>query len=249
MKIIITENKLFDNFQKLIDRELSKLRARYRSEEISASNWYLTIFSKIDSVKVTDIKNSPTFSVYINVYGDSRLDEDDVLTFANYLRKKLSVIGDPWIVPTLVGEINEMFDKTKDNVDKIKSLIDKKGLKKVITLMGGPDNLIKMVGRDGLAEYIYKYLDENWYPDYGWQSLIDYQHEVDEYGSVTFYVNDNLTFDYTKYENDYKKLDIHPILYDEMEGLFSIDDDDDEWVKLIGNWFEKNTGLKVDGVV
>ena len=47
MKIIITENKLFDNFQKLIDRELSKLRARYRSEEISASNWYLTIFSKI----------------------------------------------------------------------------------------------------------------------------------------------------------------------------------------------------------
>ncbi len=107
MKLIITENKLFDNFQKLIDRELSKLRARYRSEEISASNWYLTIFSKIDSVKVTDIKNSPTFSVYINVYGDSRLDEDDVLTFANYLRKKLSVIGDPWIVPKLVGEINE----------------------------------------------------------------------------------------------------------------------------------------------
>ena len=106
MKIIITENKLLDNFQKLIDRELSKLKARYRSEEISASNWYLTIFSKIDSVKVTNIKNSPTFSVYINVYGDSRLDEDDVLTFANYLRKKLSVIGDPWFVPTLVGEIN-----------------------------------------------------------------------------------------------------------------------------------------------
>ena len=135
MKIIITENKLLDNFQKLIDRELSKLRARYRSEEISASNWYLTIFSKIDSVKVTNIKNSPTFSVYINVYGDSRLDEDDVLTFANYLRKKLSIIGDPWFVPTLVGEINEisrtwmdqeheeMFDKTKDKV--VNSIIKK----------------------------------------------------------------------------------------------------------------------------
>lgn len=135
MKIIITENKLLDNFQKLIDRELSKLRARYRSEEISASNWYLTIFSKIDSVKVTNIKNSPTFSVYINVYGDSRLDEDDTLTFANYLRKKLSVIGDPWIVPKLVGEINEisrtwmdqeheeMFDKTKDKV--VNSIIKK----------------------------------------------------------------------------------------------------------------------------
>jgi len=135
MKLIITENKLFDNFQKLIDRELSKLRARYRSEEISASNWYLTIFSKIDSVKVTDIKSRPGLSVYINVYGDSRLDEDDIQTFANYLREKLSVIGDPWIVPKLVGEINEisrtwmdqeheeMFDKTKDKV--VNSIIKK----------------------------------------------------------------------------------------------------------------------------
>ena len=135
MKIIITENKLLDNFQKLIDRELSKLRARYRSEEISASNWYLTIFSKIDSVKVTDIKSRPGLSVYINVYGDSRLDEDDIQTFANYLREKLSVIGNPWIVPTLVGEINEisrtwmdqeheeMFDKTKDKV--VNSIIKK----------------------------------------------------------------------------------------------------------------------------
>ena len=135
MKIIITENKLLDNFQKLIDRELSKLRARYRSEEISASNWYLTIFSKIDSVKVTDIKSRPGLSVYINVYGDSRLDEDDIQTFANYLREKLSVIGHPWFVPTLVGEINEisrtwmdqeheeMFDKTKDKV--VNSIIKK----------------------------------------------------------------------------------------------------------------------------
>lgn len=135
MKIIITENKLLDNFQKLIDRELSKLRARYRSEEISASNWYLTIFSKIDSVKVSDIKSRPGLSVYINVYGDSRLDEDDIQTFANYLREKLSVIGNPWFVPTLVGEINEisrtwmdqeheeMFDKTKDKV--VNSIIKK----------------------------------------------------------------------------------------------------------------------------
>lgn len=134
----------------------------------------------------------------------------------------------------------------ENNVEKIKSLIDKKGIKKVITLMGGPSNLIKMLGRDDIEKYIYQYLDENWYPDYGWNSLIDYQHEVDDYGSISFYVNDKLTFDYTKYENDYKRLDIYPSLYNEMEELFSIDD---EWVKLIGNWFEKNTGLKVDRVV
>ena len=138
---------------------------------------------------------------------------------------------------------------SENNVEKIKSLIDKKGLKKVITLVGGPDNFIKMVGRDGLNEYIYKYLDENCYPDYGWQSPEDYKEEVERFGETTFNVNDRLTFDYTKYENDYKKLDIYPWLYNEIEELFSIDDDDDDWVKLSGNWFEKNTGLKVDGVV
>jgi hypothetical protein len=33
-----------------------------------------------------------------------------------------------------------------------------------------------------------------------------------------------------------------------MEDLFSINEDDIGWVKIIANWFENNTGLKVDVV-
>lgn len=138
---------------------------------------------------------------------------------------------------------------SENYVEKIKSLCDRIGVKKVITLVGGPDNFIKMLGRDGIEKYIYQYLDENWYPDYGWNSLIDYQHEVDEYGSITFYVNDRLSLEYTEIENGITNLEVYPSLYNEMDELFSIDDDDVEWDKLIANWFKNNTGLKVDRVV
>jgi len=142
---------------------------------------------------------------------------------------------------------------TENKIDKIKSLIDKKGVKKVIPLIGGVDNFIKILGPDGVNEYVYKYLDENAYPDYGWESPDYYKEEVDRFGSIPFYVNDRLTFVYsdfkkTEYENGYKKLEVYHWLYDEMEDLFSINEDDIGWVKIIANWFENNTGLKVDVV-
>ena len=70
MKILINEEvnkKVFGLFQRLIDEELSELKERYRNEEISASNWYLTLFSHIDKVKVINIKYKPSLSVYFDV--------------------------------------------------------------------------------------------------------------------------------------------------------------------------------------
>ena len=104
MKIIINEEankKVFGLFQSLIDNELSELKERYRNEEITASNWYLSIYSRIHKVKVINIKYKPGLSVYIDVYADSRFDEDDVQGFANYLRDRLGFAGNPWIVPIL----------------------------------------------------------------------------------------------------------------------------------------------------
>ena len=138
---------------------------------------------------------------------------------------------------------------TENKIEKVKTLIDKMGVKKVISLIGGSDNFIKILGPDGINEYVYKYLDENCYPDYGWESPDYYKEQIERFGDLVFYVNDRLTFDYTEYENGYKKLDVYPWLYNEMEELFSINDDDTGWVKIIVNWFETNTGLKVDGVV
>ncbi len=104
MKIIINEEvnkKVFGVFQSLIDKELSELKERYRNEEITSSNWYLSTYSRIFNVKVVNIKYKPALSVYIDVYADSRFDEDDVQGFAEYLRYKLSFAGNPWIVPIL----------------------------------------------------------------------------------------------------------------------------------------------------
>ena len=105
MKIIISEEankKVFGLFQSLIDKEMSELKERYRNEEITASNWYLPMFNHIHKVKVINIKYKPALSVYIDVYADSRFDEDDVQGFAKYLRDKLSFAGNPWIVPILI---------------------------------------------------------------------------------------------------------------------------------------------------
>lgn len=148
MKILMNEKsdeKLYNVFQKLIDKELDNLKTRYREEDITANNWYLSVFSPINNVKVLNIKYKPSLSVYIDVDADSRFDEDDVQTFANYLREKLSYAGNPWIVPILVNdsledddykesineisrnwmdqEYEEIYDKTKKNV--IKTLVKK----------------------------------------------------------------------------------------------------------------------------
>jgi hypothetical protein len=137
MKILInekTDEKLHKVFQRLIDKELSEIKTRYREEEISARNWYLSKFSHINNVDVVNIKYEPGFSVFIDVYADLNFDEDNVQDFANYLREKLSYAGNPWIVPKLFNnkksinedikrdwmdqEYEEIFDKTKKNVIK-----------------------------------------------------------------------------------------------------------------------------------
>ena len=145
MKILINEEvnkKVFGLFQRLIDEELSELKERYRNEEISAGNWYLTLFSHIDKVKVINIKNKPSLSVYIDVYADAYFDEDDVQGFAQYLREKLYYAGNPWMVPILIngkledGIITEDGQK-KGIKDKLLKLIDKFGLVSSIKMIGG----------------------------------------------------------------------------------------------------------------
>ena len=136
-----SDEKLYNVFQRLIDKELSEIKTRYREEVISASNWYLAVFSPINNVKVLNIKYKPSLSVYIDVYADSVFDEDDVQTFANYLREKLSYAGNRRIVPTLVNNkksINENIE------DKLKFLLKRKRPIEAINVMGGWDRFCKI---------------------------------------------------------------------------------------------------------
>lgn len=111
MKILVNEDskdKMVGVFQQKINEVLSELKERYRNEEISAFNWYLSVFSKIDRVVVNMIKFKPSLSVYFDVYSDDpRFDEDDSQTFANYLRERLHYAGNPWMVPTLINNTLE----------------------------------------------------------------------------------------------------------------------------------------------
>ncbi len=146
MKIIINEvvtKKIFDLYQRLIDKELSELKERYRNEEINSSNWYLSSFSHINKVKVINLKLRPSLSLYIDVYTDLRFDEDDAQNFASYLRDKLNFTGVKWIVPTLINNHKEDDIITENQSDKlinkIKNAIDSAGLFTTIKMVGGYD--------------------------------------------------------------------------------------------------------------
>lgn len=153
MKILInekTDEKLHKVFQRFIDKELLEIKTRYREEEISAKNWYLSTFSHINDVDVVNIKYEPGFSVFIDVYADLNFDEDDVQTFANYLREKLNYAGNPWIVPKLFNNkksINE--DIKRDKIEKIRGKIidsvDRFGLLTTIKMFGGIEKFKLMV--------------------------------------------------------------------------------------------------------
>jgi hypothetical protein len=122
MKIIINEKQLTcltENvkqtmfLQKKIDEILKHLKQRYKDEEINSENWYLSLFSRINKVILTDIKLKKEMLVYIDVYSDEFLDEDDIQNFAGYLKYKFSDYGFPvWFIPNKIIEesLNPHFE-------------------------------------------------------------------------------------------------------------------------------------------
>jgi hypothetical protein len=154
MKIIIgenTESKLSGLLQTKIGEILDDIKKRYRKEEIGASNWYLNTFSRIDKVVVRNLKVNPYFSIYIDVYcNDGRFDEDDVQSFAAYLKEKLSYIGNPWVVPMLINNNLEDEDMISENdrpkiLDMILTMIDESGLVSTIKSSGGYDTFVTII--------------------------------------------------------------------------------------------------------
>ena len=141
---------------------------------------------------------------------------------------------------------------TEDRLDKLKELIKTQGVKKTAQLAGGFKTLAKVLGYDNVPEYISQYLNENYYPDYDWQGPDYYKEEVERFGSIQFYVNDKLSFDYTNSGKFIQKtkLDIYPWLYDELGEIFEIDGEDIfGWRDVFKKWFTDKTGLKVDIII
>ena len=102
MKVIIsenTENKLVKFYQDKIDEVLTILKQRYKDEEISASNWYLAQFSRVDDVKVLMVKiRKSDILVFIDVDGEY-VDGNVISNVGFYFTDKLEPFGKPTIIP------------------------------------------------------------------------------------------------------------------------------------------------------
>jgi hypothetical protein len=95
-------------------------------------------------------------------------------------------------------------------------------------------------------DIILKYLDVNIEPDYSWgPELHDfYREDVERHGNYDFVINDRLAYSYWDGDGIHKHLEIMPWVYEQLDGLFG-----GLWEDLFINWFEKNSGLKVDNFV
>jgi hypothetical protein len=108
-----------------------------------------------------------------------------------------------------------------------------------------------------LEKLVTDYLDDLYYPDYGWANPDVYQKDVKQYGDLVFFIDDQDSYVYygcnAGNENDkmfasyghlynYKcpLLSIYPRISERLDSTFG-----DIWKPIFKKWFENNTGLEV----
>lgn len=104
-------------------------------------------------------------------------------------------------------------------------------------------NLCKMeykINQNRLDSVIFNYLDGRWYPDYSWDTHEDYKRAMDVWEEAIFEVNDFLTYELFK-QDDNNVLILYPNIIQDMNGVFN-----DMWKESFKKWFEFHTGLNVD---
>lgn len=111
-----------------------------------------------------------------------------------------------------------------------------------------------------LERAIISYLDENFYPDYGWDDEEYYRGELEINNEIDFYINDMDSYIYygcnSGKKNDknfeptgkleYYKcplLSIYPAVSQQLNSYFG-----DMWKPIFKKWFEENTGLTVNQI-
>jgi hypothetical protein len=113
-----------------------------------------------------------------------------------------------------------------------------------------------------LEGLIIDYLNDSYYPDYGWKgnskSDIGYQDEVDKWGDIVFFVDDQESYIYYGcnanagpedeffagyghlHNYECPLLSIYPYMSQRLDSAFG-----DIWKPIFKKWFENNTGLEV----
>jgi hypothetical protein len=118
-----------------------------------------------------------------------------------------------------------------------------------------------IISENRIDKVIRKYLDDTYYPDYGWNENTrhgSYQEDVDRYGDLVFFINDVDSYIYYGcnanagpedeffagygHLHNYKcpLLLIYPRVGQELTSLFG-----DKWKPVFKEWFEEKSGLHV----
>ena len=118
-----------------------------------------------------------------------------------------------------------------------------------------------IISENKVNQVIRKYLDDTYYPDYGWNENTrhgSYQEDVDRYGDLVFFINDQDSYIYYGcnanagpedeffagygHLHNYKcpLLLIYPRVGQELTSLFG-----DKWKPVFKEWFEEKSGLHV----
>ena len=118
-----------------------------------------------------------------------------------------------------------------------------------------------IITENRIDKVIRKYLDDTYYPDYGWNENTrhgSYQEDVDRYGDLVFFINDQDSYIYYGcnanagpedeffagygHLHNYKcpLLLIYPRVGQELTSLFG-----NRWLSVFKEWFEEKTGLEV----
>ena len=115
-----------------------------------------------------------------------------------------------------------------------------------------------IISENRVNQIIRKYLDETFYPDYGWSYPDVYQRDVEQYGDVNFFINDQDSYIYYGcnanggpedeffagyghlHNHKCPLLSIYPRVSEQLTSLFG-----DRWKPVFKEWFEENTGLHV----
>lgn len=103
IKTILTEESkdivIKNMYQNLIDKTLSKMREKYKEEEISSANWYLTIFAKVDKINVVATPKLVDDRMVIPIeikWRDLNSEEYWLNTLTIFLTKELEPYGKPY---------------------------------------------------------------------------------------------------------------------------------------------------------
>ena len=118
-----------------------------------------------------------------------------------------------------------------------------------------------IISENRIDKVIRKYLDDTYYPDYGWNENTrhgSYQEDVDRYGDLVFFINDQDSYIYygcnanagpeDEFFAPYGHLHnyecplllVYPRESETLTSLFG-----NKWLPVFKEWFEENTGLEV----